>query len=760
MLIPIPGAEEEFTSLNPSYFLNSQSIDVVDALQVPCVQSSDVLAQVEQYPRQSVIVSGDEDTIGFQAGELGVFTETIITQSALEIVSGESLLILADIIDNSINQESLAQQASVEIVPKLLVDGVEIPITRCEYVEPTGKLGAILNVTLAKKGITQIPVNADIVFSLIVYGSSGPVEIVLMEDGKLSGRNYSISYQGGQGLASGPTDEVTFGAIDIVGDKFTLTPKRPVTMFDPNKVKYEDVDISPVDSIIDEQGKPIMPIIEPITGLTMKRVLQRAFTGIGGYGLTSPLTSGQISTMQRVAALISNASNDQVGLGFSQVITNIEDYPASRADFTIEGGWNEGTRPFIDMFDPLVFVQNNIIYIIDSEANLPFGYTPKMISIDDYKRLSYDTPVTPNINSILVTYQTKSNSDEGLGRRTITNYLPPEGNGDTETRVIETITEVFELHNPTNVVDTFLERVVTEVRRFMNGGELLSNLIHRETIDNFYEDDLKTGHRRVVEVPIPYLGGPFIFLRTALTETSSIYWRDDPANPGQKVQARTHTRTEGAVYQTFETVEYFNPITNAIENRQMAFPYFPALNSNIIKSEEGIIGSGIISLGVLMETEDRILRRVRGNQYDVQVIKVNHLTGQSQSSRTTPTNGSAKTDPYSNRSRTMLIVDSESQEEIGPRIPFSINTNELPKLRAESLARRILERLKNPLVPISMDLPYVDFSIQKGSIVKSVLRENNTVIGDYIITGRSIIVDNIGKRGHRAFMSLETKQLP
>lgn len=642
--------------------------------------------------------------------------------------------------------------AGFEVNARLRINGQTVPISSFEYQEPRDRLGSILNVRLAIADPAQVPYGASIEFALLVKSRAGVVtEKKYIENGKLAGRDYRMSFS--SGVSGGPIDEVSFGSIDIVADKFTLSPRRPVVMFDPEKVNFRDVQLKPRDAIVDSRGKPILPVYENVGNLTMRKIIQRAYTNSGGHSLTTALSPTSVITMAALSAYLSSQPNDQVGLGFSSVFTNIPNYPVKRADFGIESGWHSGAEPVIGMYNPQYLPFSNVLFIVNIEFPLPFGTLPRIVPMSQPLSLTETLGFKSDANAVLLTYQVRGGDDEGIYIAVEYDYSTEEfEGGQTDTRVRwlrkrETATA--------DLVSEVQEEIRVETRTSFAGGPRVLN--HRETTQNFYDDDLKTGHTKTVEGLI--LTGPTksTSLRVLTTETCSIVWKEDPFNIGQKIQTRNSTRITGLIYSQTGTYTRLNPATGVDETIAYAYPIILAQSSGIIAADASDSAAGSISNGLLESTEET-LRHISGNQFDVSVITTDHLTKTVKRSATSPRVGDTTSNPFATRSRTMLRRDLTSEAEIGPRVPLSVNAGELPRSRAFALADLTLERAKNPLRTFAIPLADVDFGIAKGTIVKGQTRYGYT--NRHIIVGLSITGQNLGISNHRVSMTLEGMELP
>jgi hypothetical protein len=317
------------------------SADIGAISQSQSYNSADIINLSTSESYGSLTVEGRTEFGSYSAIQIGTLSRISVPR-AIDVLSGEGFLILVDVLAEELTGANLGSFAHTEINAKLTVDGNEVAIKSFGYQVPTGRLGSLLNVELAEPDATLIPAGADIRFELIVTIDGTEHSYLLMDGAKMQERSNTIAFSNQK-----PEDEVTFGALDVMTDKFSLAPRKPVIMFDPARVKYDDVSLDPKSAVRTEAGALIMPSLEPVYGLSMKQILKRAYTGVGGSGFIAGLGPGFLSSIGWASLINWGGATEQAGCGFTEVITNIPDYKVRRADFTIEGGWHDGAQPVV-----------------------------------------------------------------------------------------------------------------------------------------------------------------------------------------------------------------------------------------------------------------------------------------------------------------------------------------------------------------------------------------------------------------------------
>lgn len=677
-----------------------------------------------------------------------------------EILSGDSFLILADLLSEDLSGPNLGSFGFAEIHAELEVNDVVVPIKSFQYQVPTGRLGSILNIRLAVPNVSAVPAGASVKFSLKVRVNGVQSTYVLLDNGKLQEREYQISYTGGNN--GGPQDEVSFSSLDVISDKFGLAPRRPVVMFDPYRVRYDQVQTRNDQAVRDEQGRPILPIVEPVAGLSMRTILRRAYTGAGGFAfITSAPSYGNWGTF------LGTAGTDQQGCGFTGIVTNITDYKVRRADFSIENGWHDGAQPTVAMYAPVYFVENGVLFIIDVDKPLPYGITPHQITLAAHKNLTERIEYKPDANAVLLTYQYDGNDPSEdpakLSRDVYNDEVVDESGTEGEVGWSKITTrrwdrEVYMADAPDDVLDTFPLSVETETQQSVVWYDadglpsvVRSRVTHQETTDYLYEGDLKIRHIKEVKAAVPDPGAGFLVsLIVVERETCEISWKEDPNNPGVKIQDRVRIDTVQRCAYDPNTLETITDDSGSTDFVRM-IPILLAQASGVI-DETWLLSDLLPSSSVRMA-----LQNMKGSQYDVEVIEIDYLNNTHKKSYTEPTTGSTRNDPFESKSRTILLRDTVSEAEIGYRIPVPVNAYELPRARALELGYRVLRRLNDPLQSLPISMAGVDFVIARGSIIKGQKRSGYT--GNYFVTGYSINGDNLGKRNHRISQTLEATEL-
>jgi hypothetical protein len=396
------------------------------------------------------------------------------------------------------------------------------------------------------------PFGASVDFNIIVRAGGIDYPFPLMVDSKIASRDAVIKY-----TDRGPTEDgLEISTVDVINEIFTKAPRNPVIMYDPNKVSYEDIRVDPETAIKTEAGVPVLPIIEPVAGLTMYKVLARTYGTDGGNGFMSGLDPLKISKMsQLVQQRLGFMNTNQVGLGFSKVVINISDFkPATgRADF--ESSWHDGFVPFIAVYDPIYTAKNGVLSIIYVDNPLPSGVVPHLIPLGNHTELRESIPFKVDRNVLDVTYQ-ESLYDLGLSTgveqksdTTKTEHLSRGQEGYTETTVEDTIYYKYVPDDPDNHLNEQLRKSVVTIKTSIRAhdGSIKFITTSKEIQRNEYFGNLKIGHRKTTKAPV-YVGlNASPYLQSVLEEVYTANWITNPLSPGSYILFASRTVTKGLV---------------------------------------------------------------------------------------------------------------------------------------------------------------------------------------------------------------------
>ena len=636
------------------------------------------------------------------------------------------------------------------LTERLLINGVVTPIAGYSVKAPTGGLAQSVTIALVTPELNLIPEDADITFEIgagvadingnITYSYAPPI----ISNGKLNGLNYTAGWLE-DGSGGSPNDIIEFTALSPLAEKLTLTPERPIIMYDPVRVPESSIETKEEQLIkvfnpATDEYETVDYIKESVEELSLYKVLDRAYTN------KSPLEDAG------------------GGLGFDKVVTNIPDFPVERIDFTIEGGWHSPAASLYSRYNPEIFEFNNVFYIIAAEFGLPPGFVPVELDAKCVIDLNRTTESSPLINAVLLTYNQDAKGIVGTAGELPSIRLidePPieSGSGSNYVReeVLRSITEFKDINTGEirRVTENYVEtktygyaplRIIEEtdgvVSVILAPGEI--TLLSEERITNRYTGNTKAGHSRYVNAL--YLdpdkpGAAYSFGRV-IDEIVTLRWRPDLSHPGEYEQTFSETKTSGLCL--LESIPVEGSGVNYLH--KVYTPILDAMETGLITAD-GTQTKEYKEISTELET----LRDTGQNQSNVEYRAVNHLTGGARLPKVQSRPGSKSTylPPFSVKygggvkagTIRELIKDEESIELYGLRKPFVLDVGKLDPVEGRRLAKQQLKASLNPPRYFTITLPGINFLYRRGLILLPPLRsgyDRPVIITGTEITGRAL----------------------
>lgn len=609
----------------------------------------------------------------------------------------------------------------MRLTERLLVNGVELPISGYSINTPTDGMGQSVNIALAKPDITSIPLDADITFEIgaskwggAVYNTSYAPPII--SGGKLLGRNYTVRWipdeKGGH-----PGDVIEFSSLSPLADKWSISPDNPIILYDPAKV--DATKLIPNQSELIRYGTGyITPVAEAEPDLKLHTVLDRAY---------------------------------KEGCGFTRVITNLPNPEIDRVDFSIEGGYHAAAKALIDFMEPLPFEHGGALWIIDPDEGIPTGLTVKTLSPNAVVEVIQT--LTPEVisNAVILSYKNREriNAGEYLQLKIIAEPPIESGSGNSYTRieVLRHVTEHYDILTD-ELRSTDEHEIETSTFAMRNGAV---TLISKETLENLYIATAKDSHTRTIEALYTPPSGGDVW-DTVMIETCRLLYEADQAHPGENILTLSETKTRGTVLA--ETPEGGTT------------KYTPILDAT--SGGGGSDNEGIVLPNMAIETIIERLRPTSQNQANVETIIVDHLGGglrtvapvQSRTgSRSTYAAPFALERKGGHRPGYIreLIDDKVSRALYGLRRPIGFNVENLDAATGRRLARRKLQKLTKPPKTLKITMPGIDFSLRRGSLILCPLRSGFE--GKAIVTGLGVTATGIGTPQARRVQTLDAREL-
>lgn len=763
--IPIPGAGDEVKDTVRFYVAGSMQIAATSIQSSAC--NSVEIQNADTYTASHSISVQAHTTKAVRASISTVNKQYSVARRGISVADGDGFMILARILSGDLVNLS---GKMYEINGVFKIDNVEYRIKRFEYQAPTGKIGKILNVVLLdtdKSIVDAFTYASSVDFGLRIRYGTVDTYYPLIENGKLNRTGYTMAFN------RGPNDEITVGVTDIVSDKFSLAPRSGVIMFDPYKIPFSDVKTDPKNAIKDEFGRAIMPVMEPVAGLTSHMVMNRAYTRARGSWYAMVTLPSLYNTLNW-GAYMPTPATDYEGCGFDNVITNIPNYKVKQAEFTLSEGWHSGALPVYAMYRNIQFVEGNDLHIYNIDKPLPPGMEPIEVPLSMHKQLDEVVVYTPESNAVLLTYQADpANWGEGTfviwtrdkNTSSTTRETGSDGNR-TETSLWSWRREFY----PSNEIDNVLEAVPVSEHTIVKQDIIVYDadeeesikiplaMVRDESITYRYTRNLCQGYSKTITIgTLINQNDDLVWIETeAEREFCTIGWKSDPQNPGQMIQDYVKLDVTGKAVYDLEAEEEANYNGSPISvNRYTSL--LEAVEAGVLRS-----GDWRLTDNITLRRSRTSLDRISNGQMMARTVEVNCLTGGTNNSSSEPVTGNVLTgqvSQYQTQATTKLFRDLESEAEIGTRIPIGINAYELPYDLAMQLGRDALARLRYPPRNMPLTLPSFNFQIRQGVVFRPRLRDGSLYSKRFIVTGFSVIGENLGQTGHKVFQTLEADEL-
>jgi hypothetical protein len=647
---------------------------------------------------------------------------------------------------------------------QLKVNDEELDISGFSFKTPPNVMGQSVTLALTTPNINAISEDSTIEFFLgagnLVEGAPVYSMVRLLQAGRVFGQSNNINWisdeRGGK-----PGDICEIDLMSPLGDKWALCPAAPITMYDP--VKVDGSTLMPNNANLPRIVDPITggyqliyPALEPVSGLSLWKALDRAYTN--NRPALAPEANALSAILGRSVYDVSRGAG--TGIGFAKVITNVPDIPIDTASFGYEG-WNAGAAALLTNYKTEVFEVDNILYIICPFFPLPPGFTPKVLNLRcvisvnlaknpseitngafmSYKILNGSTNITGAIPSIRfvdeeprITGAGVSYSRTEISRRLVEYKL---GTQIVHTEETDITTRVY-AYRP-NI--TIASNADGDYERNVQGGDV--KLISEETLTNSYQGKLKTGYERTTKATYPdpnQLGAPDTYGQVK-KETCRQTWASDMNNPGEFILSYSEIITEGLCLVEEQEVE-FTDDPSGKKFKYINKVYTPILEANNQFLITGDPGTQYTENKTLT-TKTEELRDNGFNQTDVLTTVIDNINGVILSSEVQPRTGSTGTynpaaSPSANGSViTEFITDKDSIQKYGLRKPLRIDIGYLSPVLGRKLVAGIIKQTSNPPRSVNIEIPGVDFSIRRGSIVVPPYREGSSGVM-YLVRGSTI----------------------
>jgi hypothetical protein len=582
----------------------------------------------------------------------------------------------------------------------LQIEGDEVPVAGFSFSAPPGALGVQADVTVADVTLSY---DRGAPFTLTLRHETGDTpKTRLIKNGKVAGDNRAIAL-GRVGGNLAPADSYSIKGIDTIGDRWRLAPRIPIIIYDPAVVTIEDGETDT--NVNDSVGNRIYAELIEISALDLNQILSFAYV---------------------------------TKAGFAEVIHNLPNYQIPRADFTLNANYHSIAASFYSYFKPIVFEDDNRLFILDIYGELPEGIVTgaRTVQADGYITYSKAKPETAVVNAVLLSHKEISVQSfiddelpEGVTQRTEVEVKNVGTYGETGWQQTLFRRYIAEIHDDADDPGKITSEVVWRVETRVTGKDengIVRELLVEDQIDRYSNSwRLKLGYTKQVTVYAENGAGSAL-LQQALTETNQLIWRPNPQAPGEYLKVWSLTQTEGLVVVEGDPEEDPEAVVRT--------PLVEATRNRTVPDDES---ASIERMPISSVSE--YWRNTGADQIEIEVTKIDHLTNRTENTKTVQhvgTNSVRVRNGESINTRQVLLTDPDSDEANGAREPISFDAGYIPYAVAKELALRALEQANNPKDTISCQLVSFDGGIRRGSIRRIQDRDGNEVTA--IITGYSV----------------------
>jgi hypothetical protein len=581
-------------------------------------------------------------------------------------------------------------------LPKLDINDSPVPLLGFSFSASASDLGVKADVTIADP---SLEINRGDQFDLtlrIEFGSQPKSHLI--KNGIVAGNSKSIAANRLAGLTVA-NDSFSITGIDSMGFRWKLAPRVPIIIFDPQSITLEGNELD--SNVNDADGNRIYAEATWVNGLDLNYILNFAYV---------------------------------TKCGFDEVVHNLPNYRIPRVDFSLSSSFHSIVASFYSLFKPIIFEDDNRLFIIDVDGEIPGGILSgaRLIEADGYINYVNQNPETAVVNAVLLSH--KEISFQGFGEdqfpdsvthRTEVEFSDvgtPFTDGWQHTTFTRYIAEIHDDEDdPGRITSEITWRTQTVTSGFDEEGTYreLSNEIQTDRYSNSWR--LKLGYFKSIEAYVDD-GSGSVLMQNVLTENNFLIWRPSIVNPGEYEKVRSQTQVEGLVLiEGEEPDQTLTPLIEAARNK--AVP-----DDGSAPIERRPISSSI-----------EVWRYTGADQIEVHIQKIDQLTKRVESTKTVEhigTNAARVRSGNTFNTKQVLLNDADSDLADGAREPISFDAGFVTYPIAKELAFRAMAEATTPRPRITCQLASFDAGIRRGSIRNIRDRDGNEVTA--IITGYSI----------------------
>lgn len=632
-----------------------------------------------------------------------------LIRSAVAVFGGESLLVARARVNQSerstlnlfltIAPDFVARLARVASARVAISGGADIPIKSFSYNETSGVAGIDAGFTLARPR-DRAAVEAAAAYNFDIY--DGDAWVSMFAGGRRIQNDFSFAFND-----SRPSDSATFSTAAPVAQKFELAPVSNLTIYDGARLTLNEGDF---ETLFDTDGNPYFQQLEQKAGLTIYDLLQ--------------------------SVLVNKC-------GFAGFRTNLPNWNVRRADFPMSQSYLDGIAGHIGMFNPLFFVANNVVWILDATGSLPSGFAaPTPLDASRYKSAQL-SQTNEKVDGFTMSYSTDETAYDYTTEIVETDAVDTTGNpfspAYAETHRFRRIRNYFKYSQPLAPVRTETLSETTTVKAMSPGLRDINTETEKFFYDSF--NNLKRIEKEIFALIPDLTNADFLPVWTRIKDVvSRFYYRPDITDPRRQILWRSNELTTGLIGIDTE---------NKALNQDFKQDFSEA-------NRAGNLKDGMTTEYGAIKSVNETIRQSKSGQLKYKVQTTDFLT-------TPPSVNNSTTDARAGD--VSLNALTATQKQIVVLAPGAIRSNaklqslsvaELPLIFAVPLARRRLaNRTKRSG---SITLIGFDLTLRRGAMVNLFDRDGFQV-GTFLIEGFKITGQNLGTAAQVTEQVLEVREV-
>lgn len=585
---------------------------------------------------------------------------------------------------------------------RVAADGLDVPVKSFNYNESAATAGIDANFTLARQ-LDRARVEAADLFNFDLF--DGAEWRALFVGGRRAASDFSFAFSDARA-----SDSAGFSTAAPIAAKLDKSPPFPLTIYDAARVELEAADF---ETIYDTDGNPFAQQLKPVPDLTIAKLMQIVFVEKCGFA------------------------------GFK---TNLPNWKIRRADFSMTGSFLDGIAGHIGFFNPLFFVVNDIVWILDAASALPAGFAPPLeISADRYKSLRL-TQTNDAADGFDLNYSLDENDFDYFFDVTENDAL--ETSGDPFGANYQEIARRRKIRNyyknafPNAPVNSNpISETTTTSARSMGGGLQIINIETESYFYNTYQNLKRV--EKTIDSLIPDLSrSDFIpFLATVARDVTRHFYRSDLKNARRQILYRS-------------IIEHNGLIAVDSENKTLDRDFKQDLSEDANRA--GNLKEGMTTeFGAISATTETI-KQSRSGQMKYKVQTVDYLTSPPSvyNATTDARAGDISLNALTAQQKTVKVFRAGALRTAAKM--KSLSVAELPLNLAIPFARRKLaaRRIRRG----TLTLVGFDLSLKRGALL-SLLDRDGGAVGNFIVEGFSISGQNLGTKNQVTEQTLQITEI-